>query len=101
MSNIQNIGSAPDYIHKFINNNMEQLDKIYGEGMDENEFGILVFQCYEKENKMDVQFYTDEMMMVLLQGDSWENLKKTIEDSEKRLFLVRDIDLNSIFLIYI
>lgn len=99
--NIQNISSAPDYIHQFINNNMEQLNNIYEEGMNLNNFGLLVFQCSEKENKMDVQFKNNEMMLDLLNEESWENLKLTIENSKKRLFLVRDIDINSIFLIYI
>tara|TARA_B100001287_G_C22360901_1_gene379702 strand:- start:117 stop:422 length:306 start_codon:yes stop_codon:yes gene_type:complete len=98
---IKNISSAPDYIHQFINNNMEQLNNIYEEGMNLNNFGILVFQCSEKENKMDVQFKNNEMMLDLLNKEYWENLKLTIENSKKRLFLVRDIDLNSIFLIYI
>ena len=55
---IQNVDSAPDYIHKFIHMNMEQLCKIYDEGMYNNpdlEKGILCFQCSEKENKMDVR----------------------------------------------
>ena len=99
--NIENISSAPDYIHKFINNNMDQLNKIYEEGMNYNDFGILLFQCSEKQNKMDVQFYNDDMMLNLLEKDSVENLKKTIDDSKKRLFMIKDIDLNSIFLIYI
>ena len=37
MSNIQNVDSAPDYIMKFIHMNMEQLCKIYDEG--------IIFSC--------------------------------------------------------
>ena len=99
MSNIQNIGSAPDYIHKFINDNMEQLNKIYGEGMDENDFGILVFQCSEKENKMDVQFMNEQMICEMITKESWDNLQASKGD--KQLFFVKDNDLNSIFLITI
>jgi hypothetical protein len=69
--------------------------------MNYNDFGILLFQCSEKQNKMDVQFYNDDMMLNLLEKDSVENLKKTIDESKKRLFMIKDIDLNSIFLIYI
>ena len=64
MSSIQNVDSAPDYIMKFIHMNMEQLCKIYDEGMYNNsqlDKGIMVFQCSEKENKMDVQFMNDEI----------------------------------------
>ena len=45
---------------------MEQLMKIYEEGMYNNpelDKGILVFQCSEKENKMDVQFMNDDMLL--------------------------------------
>ena len=103
MSNIIQTDSCPDYINKFIHMNMEQLMKIYDEGMDENpelEKGILLFKCSEKENKMDVQFKNDEMMEELLQKDSVQNLKKSIHP-DKKLFFIRDIDINSIFLIQI
>lgn len=99
--NVENISSAPDYIHKFINDNIDQLNKIYEEGMNCNDFGILLFQCSEKENKMDVQFFNNDMMLELLEKDSCVNLKNTINNSKKRLFMVKDIDINSIFLIYI
>ena len=64
-SKVQQINSCPDYISKFIQLNMEQLCKIYDEGMSLNpdlEKGILCFLCSEKENKMNVQFMNDEMM---------------------------------------
>ena len=35
-SNIQHVNSCPDYINKFIHLNMEQLCKIYDEGMELN-----------------------------------------------------------------
>lgn len=101
MSNIQNVDSAPSYIMKFIHVNMEQLCKIYDEGMYANpdlDKGILCFQCSEKENKMDVKFMNDEMMCEILQKESVINLKKNIEENKKLLF-IHDIDLNSIFLI--
>ena len=68
-SKIQQINSCPDYISKFIQLNMEQLFKIYDEGMNLNpnlEKGILCFLCSEKENKMNVQFMNDEMMCEIL-----------------------------------
>ena len=49
---------------------------------------------------MDVQFMNDDMMLEMIQKDSWEQLKKSIPES-KKLFFVKDIDLNSVFLIYI
>jgi len=98
--NIHNINSAPDYINLFIKTNSDQLQTIYEEGMENNLFGILCFQCSEKENKMDVQFMNDDSMLQIIQKESWEQLKKSIPES-KKLFYIKDTDLNSIFLIYI
>ena len=102
-SKIQQINSCPDYISKFIQLNMEQLFKIYDEGMNLNpdlEKGILCFLCSEKENKMDVQFMNDEMMLDIIQEDSLKQLKSTIQ-KDKKLMFVMDQDINSIFLIQI
>ena len=103
MSNIQQVDSAPDYIQKFIHTNMEDLCTIYDEGMEANpdlEKGILLFQCSQETNKMDVQFMNDEMMCEIIQKDSYMNLKNNIPDN-KKLFFIQDLDLNSVFLIYI
>jgi hypothetical protein len=103
MSSIQNVDSAPDYIMKFIHNNMEQLCKIYDEGMYSNpdlDKGIMVFQCSDKENKMNVQFMNDEMMCEILQKESVMNLKNNIQ-KDKKLFFIQDLDLNSVFLIQV
>ena len=103
MSNIQNVDSAPDYIMKFIHNNMEQLCKIYDEGMYNNpdlDKGIMMFQCSEKENKMDVQFMNEEHICETMQPDSWGKLKQSIP-SGKKLFMIMDHDINSMFLVYI
>ena len=97
---IQNINSAPEYINLFIKNNSEQLNNIYNEGMKSNSYGILCFQCSQEKNIMDVQFMNDEMMLEIIQKESWEQLKKSIPES-KKLYFVKDIDLNSVFLIYI
>ena len=103
MSQIQNVDSAPDYIIKFIRSNMEQLCVIYEEGLSNNpelEKGIIIFQCSEKENKMDVQFMSDDQMCETIQKDSWVSLKNGIPKG-KKLFYVHDQDLHSIFLIYV
>ena len=100
---VQNIDSAPSYIMKFIHGNMDQLCNIYDEGMYNNpdlDRGILVFQCSENNNTMDVQFMNDEMMSETLNKESIINLKNNIEEN-KKLFFIQDLDLNSIFLIQI
>ena len=103
MSQIQNVDSAPDYIMKFIHMNMEQICVIYDEGLNNNpglEKGIIVFQCSEKENKMDVQFMNDEMMCEILSKESVMNLKNNIQENKKLLF-IQDSDRNSVFLIQV
>ena len=102
-SSIQNVNSAPDYIMKFIHTNTEQLCNIYDEGLSNNpklDKGIIVFQCSEKENKMDVQFMNDEMMCEILEKESVMNLKNNIQE-DKKLFFIQDIDRNSVFLIQV
>ena len=103
MSSIQNVDSAPDYIMKFIHSNMEQLCKIYDEGLYNNpqlEKGIMVFQCSQETNKMDVQFMNDDMMYEILEKESVQNLKNNIGEN-KKLFFIQDLDLNSVFLIQV
>ena len=100
---IQNVDSAPDYIMKFIHSNMEQLCKIYDEGLYNNpglEKGIMVFQCSQENNKMDVQFMNDDMMCEILEKGSVQNLKNNIGEN-KKLFFIQDLDLNSVFLIQV
>ena len=100
MSKIQNIESTPDYIGKFLRENMDQFILIYDEGIEEHKTGCLGFKCSQTENKMDVFFMTEEIILLQgLQKESWEQLKSTIND--KKLFLINDLDKNSIFLVYV
>jgi hypothetical protein len=100
MNRVQNISRAPDYINKFIDTNLKDLLNIYHEGSEHFKEGCLVFQCSKETNTMDVQFWGNEQMCVLLEQQSWEQLKKNIPQ-DKKLFFVNDKDQNSIFLIYI
>lgn len=106
-SSIQVVNSCPNYISIFIKNNNEQLLKIYKEGLEstvkrDSNFkkGILLFNCSEKQNIMNVQFADDEKMQTMLTVDSVNNLKANIPD-DKNLYFIMDIDLNSVFLVYI
>ena len=98
--NIQHAESTPPYISTFIQNNMKKLIEIYNDGMNNFHEGCLGFQCSQKENKMDVQFMNDESMLTILQKESWETLKNSISE-DKKLFFVMDVDMNSVFLIYV
>lgn len=95
---IQNINSSPEYISKFINFNYTALVDIYDNGISDNGSGLLFFMCSEKENNMDVTFLNDENITLHLKKESWENLKKS---TDKKIFMVNDLDKNSIFLIYV
>ena len=99
MSKIQNIESTSEYIGKFLRENMDQLINIHDEGVEEHKTGCLGFKCSQTENKMDVFFMTEEILLQMLQKESWEQLKGTIND--KKLFLINDLDKNSIFLVYV
>ena len=98
--NIQNINSAPDYITKFIHTNMEQLYKIYEEGLLSNSEGILGCICSEKDNRIDVQFMNEERIIGMITKESWIPFKKPIPE-DKKILIIQDIDLDKIFIIYV
>ena len=98
---IQTVDTCPDYINQFIQTNMEKLMEIYGAGYEANDNeGCLGFMCNQETNKMDVMFLNRDNITTMLTADSWENLKLSIPEG-KKLFLVKDEGLNSIFLLYI
>ena len=99
-SHIQTISATPPYISTFINNNLEQLNKIYEEGLQMFETGILGFQCSQENNKMDVQFMNEQHICETMHPDSWGKLKQSIPEG-KKLFMIMDQDINSVFLVYI
>ena len=97
---IQTVSSVPSYISEFIAQEMCNLQDIYEEGINTYQSGCLVFLCSKEDNKMDVQFHGDEQMCEILQQDSWFSLKNGIP-SDKKLLFIRDIELKSVFLIYV
>ena len=99
-SSIQNVSSAPSYISEFISQNMVKLQDIFEEGVHNFQSGCLAFKCSKDNNKMDVQFMSDDQMCEIIQKDSWVSLKNGIPKG-KKLFYVLDQDLHSIFLIYV
>ena len=85
---IQHIDSAPNYITQFISGNMEQLRKIYEEGLVNDPEGILGCNCSEKDNRMDVQFMNEEMILETIAKESWEPLKVSIPEGKKLMFVM-------------
>ena len=99
-STIQQVSSCPEYINTFIQHNMNKLMEIYGIGLSDNGEGCLTLVCNQETNKMDVMFLNKENIISMLTADSWENLKLSIPQG-KKLFIVKDEGLNSLFLLYI
>ena len=97
---IQNVNSTPPYIESFLQANSNKLFEIYEQGMKEhNNVGCLGLKCSEKENKMDVFFMDEELLLQTLKQESWDSLKESIQG--RKLFMIQDLDLNSIFLVYL
>lgn len=97
---VQNINSAPKYITDFISVNIDKLNEIYKEGLSDNPMGILSCKCSESENKMDIFFMNEELILDILKKEFWESYKKNIPE-DKKLMYINDLDLNCIFLITI
>ena len=100
MPNIQQIQSTPDYISTFINKNLPKLLEIYELGIQEHNIGCLGMKCSQVDNVMDVYFMDESIILQELSPESWEHLKLSL-NNDKKLFIVKDIDINAIFLIYI
>ena len=97
--NVQNVSTVPKHIDDFIKGNQDKLNEIYDEGMEAFKEGFLSFKCAKSQNKMDVHFLHEGLAIENFQKDSWENLKKT--RGSKRLFMIEDLDHNSMFIVYI
>jgi hypothetical protein len=95
---IRNIDSAPEYITKFIQGNMENLTKIYEEGLNKLDEGILVCKCSEKDNRIDIQFMNDDMFGGIITKESWIPYKESLPKDKKFMF-IQDLDLKCVFLV--
>ena len=98
-TSVQNVSSAPPYISDFIGKNMDKLLEIYDNGLKENGEGALRMVCSQKENKMDVMFFNEENLQLMVTKESWNDLKNS--RGEKKLLMCQDCDLNAIFLIFL
>ena len=89
--------SLPDYINQFIDFNKNKLIEIYQNGIQENKKGCLGLKCSVKENKMDVYFMNETMVQEIITAEELIN----IQNKNQSLLIIHDIDLMSIFLLYI
>ena len=97
--NVQNIKSVPPHIDNFIQGNISKLNEIYDEGIKVFSDGLLSFKCQQSENKIDVKFMCEEEVINSLTQDTWEQVK--LSRNGKKLFLIEDFDLKSMFFVYI
>ena len=95
---VKQISRGPEYIMNFINFNMTKLNEIYKEGIETHTTGVLGFKCSKKENKMDVFFMSEPVICTYIQKDCWKQWQQNTPTG-KKLFLVHDLDINSIFFI--
>jgi len=97
---IQGVDSIPPYIKKFIDGNKSKLEEIYKQGIDDNNEGCLFFKCSEKDNKMDVMFLNKANIVDSIQNEQWELIKNNAKDSTS-IYIVNDMDISSLFIIYL
>ena len=96
--NVQNVSSAPPYISNFIKHNFTKLIEIYDNGNMNEGPGVLSFKCSQTDNNMDVFYLNEINILTQITKETWGNLKKS---TDKKIFMVNDLDTNSVFLIYI
>ena len=95
---IQTIGNVPDYINAFIKFQRDSLEEIRIKSEEEMGPGCLTLRCSQEKNIMDVIYLDDENMKTLF--ENWMTLSQNIPKN-KVLYIVQDLDLNSVFLLYI
>lgn len=95
---IQTIGSVPDYINTFVKFQRESLEEIRIKSESEMGPGCLTLRCSQEKNIMDVIYLDDDNMKKLF--ENWMTLSQNIP-KDKILYIVQDIDMNSVFLLYI
>ena len=95
---IQTIGNVPDYINAFVKYHRESLEEIRIKSEEEMGPGCLTLRCSQEKNMMDVIYLDDDNMKTLF--ENWMTLSQNIP-KDKILYIVQDIDLNSVFLLYI
>tara|TARA_B100001063_G_C16718168_1_gene531987 strand:+ start:270 stop:578 length:309 start_codon:yes stop_codon:yes gene_type:complete len=94
---IENIDSAPDYIHKFLESNYEQLIEIYNkENQESNKEGILYCKCSLEDNKLELIYMEKKLFIETYNEDLWNNMQ-----TDKKIVFIHDLDIDSSFIMYI
>ena len=93
-----NINQLPTYIKEFLQTNMTKLNDIYNDGINEHNEGKLIMKCSQKDNKMDVFFLHNELIR---EHFSMVHEKINEKNTQSKILIIQDLDLESIFLVYI
>ena len=100
--NVQNISSLPSYLSNFINSNHEQLYDIYMKSKEEVGPGILSFKVSGSDNRVDVKYMPEQELLQSLSPEMWEGLKRqAIDNGDKKIYLIEDMEKSSMFIVYI
>lgn len=92
---VQNITSAPDYIHKFLESNIDQLNKIYSEEKNNQGDGILYCKCSMNDNKLELIYMNKKLFTDLYNEDLWNSIQ-----TDKKSIFFQDLDINENFVLY-
>tara|TARA_Y100001935_G_scaffold241333_1_gene230685 strand:- start:290 stop:610 length:321 start_codon:yes stop_codon:yes gene_type:complete len=99
--NIKNVNSIPDHINTFLENNKDNIIKIYNDEKEANKgvYGIILIQINLDENKVDITYITKEINETagVLMPEMWRDY----ETKKKQIIYIIDkthgnfvIDLN-------
>ena len=92
---VQNIKSAPDYIHKFVDSNIEGLNKIYSEESSTQGEGMLYCKCSMDHNKLELIYMTKDLFIEVHDEEIWNNIQ-----TNKKIIFIQDLDINENFALY-
>ena len=93
---VNNINSGPDYIHAFVESNIEQLNEIYDKGLNDSGEGILFCKCSIDDNRIEIIYMTKHLFIENNTEEIWNDIQ-----ADKRIVLIEDLDISSIFVLYI
>lgn len=93
--NVENIKSAPDYIHTFVDSNIEQLNRIYHEEKNNQGEGFLYCKCSMNDNKLELIYMIKKTFIELYNEDIWDNIQ-----TDKKSIFIQDLDINENFILY-
>ena len=88
---IKKVNSIPEHINEFIENNKDNIIKVYNDEKKElkNKYGILYIKINIEENKVDISYITDDVneKTDIIQKNMWDDFEK----NKKQIIFINDI----------